>query len=222
MTWFRPLLLGFLLGVLSPAFAAPGAEPETVDEIVAGVEQTYKGVTSLRADFQQVTRSSALGTEDRQRGSIHLKRPRKMRMEFQGPTPRLMVTDGKSIWLYSPADKQAFVYRDLGTGGGGDMGVLLDDLDKIGDLFEVSILDRKDAKEGKSYTLELRPRKEAAFKKLRVVVSRRKFLLEKIVIVDQLDNETELSFQQIKLNVDLPDTDFVFVAPAGTQVVEGK
>ena len=56
---------------------------------------------------------------------------------------------------------------------------------------------------------------------LNLLQAARSAALEKIVITDQLDNETELSFQQVKTNIDLPDDEFVFVAPAGTQVVEG-
>ncbi len=213
----RRLLAAFSAAAfLSTAALAGGdAQPPSTADIVAGVESAYRDVHSLRADFVQVTRSPSLGTEEKQKGKLHLKRPRMMRMEFTGPDARLVVTDGEKIWIYSPADKQAFLYQDLGTGGG--MGVLLDDLDKLDEHFDV----RRVEDDRRSYVLELTPKTEAPFKSLRVEVSRGQYTLKRIVIVDQMGNETELAFSQVKTNVDLPDSEFQFQVPKGAKVIEG-
>lgn len=225
MRWIPVALLALVVSFV-PAAAGVGEaqagsteSTESTEDIVKGVESTYKGIESLRADFVQTTRSPAMGTEDKQKGKLHLKRPRKMRMEFTGADSKLVVTNGESIWIYSPSDKQVYVYKDLGGGAG--MGVLLDDLDKLDEHFDVKVLDKQGGAEKRSYLLELVPREQAGFKKLHVEISRKKYTLERLVIIDQMDNQTELAFSQVKMNVAMPDSDFAFEAPKGTQVIEG-
>ena len=74
--FFRPIALG-LVFVPAAASASP-EDPATVEELVAAVEGTYKGVTSLKADFVQ-TVSSAVSGELKQKGKVQVEAPRKAR-----------------------------------------------------------------------------------------------------------------------------------------------
>lgn len=203
----------------SLATADEVAEPENVGALVQALAATYKDVTSLRADFVQVVRSPVAG-EQKQRGRVQVKKPRKARWEFVSEPQSQFITDGKQMWLYTPASKQVIVMNDLSEAGGADLGMLLDDLSKLDQKFNLRLLAGGGADRGRSYLVEATPKDAAAkFKKVELEVSRKKFMLERVVITGTMGEVTELAFTGIKLNTAIPDADFSFQAPAGVQVI---
>ena len=50
------------------AFATPVLADANVTAVIDGVEAAYADVSSLKADFVQVTRSAAMGDETKQKG----------------------------------------------------------------------------------------------------------------------------------------------------------
>ncbi len=211
-----PLLLPGAMLVLAPAAAAEQEGGPTVQQVVDGVESTYKGVNALKADFTQVARSAAMGDGQAQQGVVMLARPRKMRWDFNVPDDKLFVTDGSTMWVHTPADKQVFISDDLGGGGAGGPDELLQNLDKLDELFSVSIIPGAPAG---SVRLELLPKKQAQFKKLQLLLALDGYTLQQLVVVDTFDNATELSFSNIQVNPTLADSVFTFQVPAGTEVI---
>ncbi len=210
-------LLTLGIAVLPPSAAAEG-EPQTVEQWVAAVEGTYEGVDTLSADFVQVTRSTAMGSESKQKGSVILKKPRKMRWEFSGTDAKLFLTDGERMSIYSPADKQVIVYDDL-SGAGTGMEGLLTDLNQIDTHFNVAEVDTK--RSNKTVGFELTPKSEGvSFKTLRLTVQRKNYVVEQVVIVDGFDNETEITFSSVKLNPGAEDATFTFDPPPGVEVIK--
>lgn len=198
-----------------PAVSASPDDPKTVAELVAAVEGVYASATSVRADFTQIVRNAAMGTEDRQRGRIALERPRKVRVELGTPVTSSVVSDGKTLWIYSALNKSVVETPELGVGG--NMGALLDDLSHLDELFVVTILEEKPQKPG--HTVRLVPRQAGPYKAIEVRVSKQKYVLQELVLVDQLDNQMEMNFTNVRMNQDVPDAEFTFVVPAGVQVV---
>lgn len=203
-----------LAGSTSLALASP-EDPKTVSELVAAVEGVYSTATSVRADFTQVVRNRSMGTEDRQKGRLTLERPRKVRVELGIPVVSSIVSDGRTLWVYSAASRSVVETPELG--GGGSMGALLDDLSHLDELFVVTVLEEKPQKPG--HTVRLVPKQAGQYKAIEVRVSKQKYVLQDLILVDQLDNQTELNFTNVKMNQDVPDGEFVFVAPQGVQVV---
>jgi outer membrane lipoprotein carrier protein len=220
MSRFRSFLALLLtsLFLTSAAIAQDFGSLSNVQEIVQAVEGVYGGVEALQADFVQVTRSAALGDEQRQKGRVVVKRPRKMRWEFTAPAKKLFITDGSTMWIWSPADNQVIVYKDF-SGGGNDVTGLLSDLNKLNELFEVELV----ADEGgdRAYVLDLTPKgaEVGSFKQLRISFTKRKLLVERVLLTDQFDNVTDLTFSQVKLDAKVEDSNFGFEIPAGAEVI---
>ncbi len=220
------LVRRFLASLIVPALilatvgaAAPRAEaaPEdSVEAVVAGVKATYSNVQSIRADFTQTVKNVAMGAEMHQRGKISLERPRKMRVEVGVPMESVVVSDGKTLWVYSVASKSVTETPELGSGG--DIAALLDDLSKIDELFSVKLVEDKPPKA--TQTVTLAPFKAGVFKSLQLSLARQKFTLTELVMIDQFDTVTSMSFTNMRLNQDVPDSDFTFTAPAGVQVIK--
>ena len=219
MHWLRTSLLALCMTLSTAAVAqtAP-ADPATVTELVTAVETTYAGVQSIRADFVQVTHSATMAQETRQRGKVLLERPRKMRWDFQQPDSSSFVTDGATMWVWSSSSNQVIISSANAAAGAG-MTQLLDDLNQIDEQFNVTLVDGANDAGKRSFVLELIPKKEASFKKLRLTIAKKKYTLEQVTLTDQFNNQVELAFSQVRMNTDIPDTEFTFQVPKGAQVI---
>lgn len=212
----RALVPALLLGLAAVSAPSVAAEPDSVDAVVAGVKTTYKNVQSIRADFTQTVSNPAMGAEMHQRGKISLERPRKMRIEVGSPLESAVISDGKTLWVYSVASKSVTETPEIGDGG--EIGALLEDLAKLDEIFDIKLVEDKPPKP--TQTVNLAPRTAGAFKSLQLSLARQKFTLTDLVLVDQFDTVTSMSFSNLKLNQDVPDSDFVFKAPTGVQVIK--
>lgn len=214
----RTLLSGLVvLGISIPVIGYAGPDvPVTPASVVSGVRDAYKLVNTIRAEFTQVRTDPVTGAKDTQKGRLSLKRPRKMRFDFVTPAARTFVTNGKTLWIYDPASKQVIEQDDMGNGSG--MGVLLDDLGKLDELFTSSIVEDKQPKP--SVTLHLVPKKDAVFQSLDLTLTRQKYVLQDLVLVDPMGARTEMHFAGVKFDVEVLDSEFEFVAPPGVQVLK--
>lgn len=214
--FLAPAFLALAL-VSAPAGATgTDTQPTTVAQVVAEVEKVYNGTQTLKADFVQVTRAPAVADQQQQKGRVTIKRPRNMRWEFTSPENKLFVTNGQTIWIWSPKDNQVVIYKDFNQATG-DMAGLLMDLDKLDETFDIQFAKEATA-DAPSFVLDLRPKKQGNMKRVQVTVSRKKFLVEHVLLVDQFDTETELTFSQVRLNPSVTEGEFTFTVPTGAQV----
>ena len=209
---FRMLIIWLGSAFLACAHASSG----DVQEIINGVEAAYKDVQTLRADFVQITRSKAMGDETKQRGKVMLKRPKMMRWTFTQPAGKLFVTDGQKMWVWSAPENQVIISSGMGGGNTG-MSQLLEDLNRLGDLFNVKLLPNE-GKNG-SVLLELKPKQDAGFQNLKLQLTEKSYMVQSVVMIDAFGNEVDLRFNQVRTNVSLADSEFSFEVPKGAQVL---
>ena len=85
-----------------PALAAENEG--SVKDYVRRLESSYKGVTSLKADF---TQTYQWGSRTRKEsGTVFFARGGRMRWQYQQPEDKLFLSDGKRVSLYIPEEKQ--------------------------------------------------------------------------------------------------------------------
>lgn len=215
------LLLGLTL--LSPTWGGerPRAEAGAVlAEVVERVEATCRSVQDLSARFVQTATNRSLGQVQEARGQFLLKRPGKMRWEYQKPDEYLIVTDGRTLWLYRPLDRearaqeveQAFTSRTPISFLAGDCDLRRE--------FEVSLVEHAGTRGGGSRILDLTPRRpEGGITRVLLEVSRQDYTVEQTTLFDAYGNTTAVAFSNLRLNGDLPDSTFTFVPPQGVRVV---
>lgn len=214
--WLAPFALVLSLGGFVDVARASAAT--TVDEIVAGVQSTYKNVSSVRANFVQTTRNPITGKDEKKSGRILMERPRKMRIEVGMPMESAVVSDGATLWIYAAAQKQVIVQKETSTGAG--LGVLLDDLGRLAELFDVSVTNQSAV--STVHTVNLVPKTAGQYKSVQITFTKDKYLLQELVLVDQTDGRTEMDFTGIVMGGDIADTNFSFKAPAGVTVVDAS
>ena len=203
--------LGFL--VSKPVVAAA---PESTEAAIQAVETLYETVTSIQANFVQITRSVAMGTEDRQEGNMAVMRPSMMRWEFTAPDAALMVSDGEQMWIYSPAEAQVIQYG-VGTSQGG-VESLLSDLATIQEHFNVSMITVDGALTG-HFALKLEPKTAQSFRSIVLELHEESLTIGRVTILDSFDNETILTLTSVVLNGSVDRAQFVFEVPEGVELI---
>jgi outer membrane lipoprotein carrier protein len=86
------------------AVSALAADP-ALDSMLKGVETRYNRAQTLEVLFQETY--SAPGQPRRaESGKLVLRKPGRMRWDYTNPQGKLFVSDGKWLWLYTPANNQ--------------------------------------------------------------------------------------------------------------------
>jgi outer membrane lipoprotein carrier protein len=100
-------LLKALAWVLLPYLFLGLLHAQTVDlqQVTQSVDRHYNGLTSLETNFTESYRGGGLARTES--GTMWLKKPGKMRWEYDNPARKLFVTNGKTAWFYVPGERQA-------------------------------------------------------------------------------------------------------------------
>ena len=210
----RILAAGAVLLAVAPAAA------QELDQVVAGIEATYGRITDLRAEFSQVAHNRSLGQDVRAEGTVHLKKGGKMRWDYKSPSPQQIVSDGTSLWVYTPELNQ------VNTGSApkalaGPAGSFLAGLGRVREEFNVRFLNpvnKVDA--GGRPVLDLTPKAPTPLlTRLVLSVDPKDHVVRQAVLYDQLQNTVTMTFTKVAINAGLPDALFTFTPPAGAAVV---
>jgi len=111
MAVIRHLVFAFFLVLLmlsnaSIQFAQSIHTDNTADQLIRRIEARYGRMRGLAAEFEQ-TYSAPGVRERRERGRLVLQRPRRMRWEYDPKPGKLFIVNGRDVWLYLPADREA-------------------------------------------------------------------------------------------------------------------
>ncbi len=216
----RCRILWTLAGVVT--VLTPGAvAAQSLDEVVEHVQATCARTQDLSARFHQTATNRAMGAIQEASGMFLVKRPGKMRWEYQKPEPRLFVTDGKTLWAFSPIDKQVVVQQlEQAMTSRMPLSFLAGDC-QLRREFVVTAVEHAGTRASTSARiLDLKPlRPEAGVARVLLEVNLQTYTVEKTTVFDAAGNTTVIAFANLKLNPGLRDDQFQFTPPAGVTVV---
>jgi outer membrane lipoprotein carrier protein len=204
--------------VLSPLHAV--GDGGAVAQDVKKLEQAYESLKDMQAVFQQETRSGAIAVVQQAVGRVYFKKGGKMLWHYETPEEQLIVLDGKTLWIYQPGEKQAMknnfsiipqhIVADLFRGK-------MDVMDK----FKVAAVPRGTNDTSDLVVLELVPiESDPTVRKLMLWLDPVSYLVRKTALTDGFGNQTELTFQDIKVDQGLSDSVFTFTPPSDVDIFE--
>lgn len=200
--------------LLFGALAMP-SDGETAQEVARRVEARLVQPSDLRARFVQTYRSGMLGREVRESGQLALKRPGRMRWEYDTPEKKTFVSDGRTFYFYVPADRQVIVREQKDATG--VAGLLLSGQGAPLAPFEPEL---EPAPAGLT-RLRLVPRKpDPDIEELRLDVDAA-YRVRAIEVLDASGNRSRFQFDELRENVGLKDELFRFEPPRGVEVIAG-
>lgn len=195
------------------AFAAdPG-----LDKLLKSVENRYNKAKTLEVLFNEsyTPQGKAPRAES---GTLMLRKPGRMRWEYAQPKGKLFVSDGKSLWLYTPADNRA---EQMKLQESEDMRAPLAFL--LGRLsFDKDFRNVRSRAEGAGTRISAEPKTDnLPYTAVEFLVTADSEIRE--VKVTGFDNAIlDFTFDREKLDPPLDGKLFVFKPPAGAEVVEGE
>ncbi len=214
MSGVMAALLALIILPIPLGAAAP------VDDVVNQVEAACAKVHDLSAQFQQTATNRTLGEVREATGTFEAKRPNKMCWEYQKPEARLFVTDGKTLWAYSPAEKQVITQPVAQA-----LNARLPLAFLAGDChlrkeFDLSLVENAATRGGPTRVLDLKPKQqEAGIARMLLEINPKGYTVQKVTVFDAYQNTTAIALSDIKLNTGLGDDRFHFTPPPGVRVV---
>lgn len=156
----RPVVLSILA-----LFTASQGWALTLNDVVSKVENNYKNVVAFRGSFNQTATLKTLNKVQQAQGDIFYKKPNKVKWQYTSPTEQEIISDGKTIWMYFPENRQVYIYdltdtfnQEVSTQGQ----IPGNFLSSLGDLkkdFNVQWGTPRDRDERGNYIIELVPKK---------------------------------------------------------------
>ena len=222
-------LLVTLLRAITPAAPTAAAAPPVpavprleLRAVVERVQKRYDGASDFRAHFSQTLTNLTFKRKTSSAGEVLLKKPGKMRWNYQTPEEKMYLADGAQLWLYEPEDKQAFKQK-LESSQLPAALAFLTGKGKLSEEFDISFASPPQPGLGKprDYILSLRPRQaQPQVKEITFVVDPDSFLVRQSVLLDGQGNINDMLFSDIKIGSGLPDSTFRWSPPAGTRVID--
>ena len=209
MSPFRPLIA--LLAV--SAFAA---DPP-LDTLLKGVETRYNKAKTLQVLFHEDYTPQGRPRRS-ESGTLQLRKPGRMRWDYDQPKGKLFVSDGKYLWLYTPEENRA---EKMKLQASDDMRAPLAFL--LGKLnFEKEFRNVKAVPEGPDQRITAEPKSDnLPYSNVEFVVAPDQHI--KMVKVIGFDRSViEFHFEQEKMDPPLDDKLFKFQVPKGAKLVEAN
>lgn len=210
----------------APATAATAAAPAATAaarpaaaEVVGLLQKEYERTAVIKAKFTQ-TLSGPTGKRNAS-GTVVLKKPGKMRWDYEKPEKKLFVADGTNLWVYEPEDEQAFK-QSLSSSQLPTQVSFLFGRGKLLDDFEVSYLDGQPYGEPSDFVLKLVPKVATAqYRHLVFVVSPTTHLVKETLLFDQQGGTNHIVFSALEQNpkTGADDSRFAFTPPANTKII---
>ncbi len=235
------LQLSFLVAtamLLGLAVSSLAASNGPLKEVVATLEQGYRLLNDVQADFTQRTTIASVKREERGAGELFMKKaangPTMFRFDYSKPHQQI-ISNGKKVWYYLPDNRQVMV-ADVSSFFEGGNSVALNYLAGMGSVskdFTTRFVGDGRDKKG-DYVLELIPKKPTqAMAKLRLTISahaveqyhengeaRNPFPIKASVLFDRLGNTTTIEFSKVRVNRGMANSQFNFKIPQGVEVIK--
>ena len=204
----------FLL-LCTPAFADP------TTDLLKKVQQYYDSTKELKAKFDQSLESAIGGRPKKASGEVCLKKPGRMRWDYQKPDDdkKIIVADGKTLWMYQPDDNQAFKQPLTASSLPAQVSFLVGE-GKLSDEFDPSMAKVDAVPEG-DVAVKLVPKTgTSAYRYVVFVVEAKSGQVARTIIYDTSGGTNTLTFSDVQQNKGCPDDRFKFAPPAGTKIIK--
>ena len=212
-----------MLGILAALLATPATHPPETDikVLVQRLEAHYAALDGFEAEFTQRYERKILRRSIEETGRVIVKKPGRMRWEYQSPEEKLFVTDGSRSYFYLPLEKQVMVSHHPQGAMGMEEGSpfeLLTGQSRMTDSFAFFTSDTPPTRGGEMLHL-IPTRRHEEFEDVEIELAPETGELLRVILLDAQRNRTEFIFENMRTDLDLPESLFQFTIPADVEVV---
>ncbi|HEY2902055.1 MAG TPA: outer membrane lipoprotein chaperone LolA [Polyangia bacterium] len=215
--WVRVWPIAVIAFGLRPAAAAERLDVKTV---VERVQKRYDSAGDFRARFTQTLTNPTFNRKSTLTGEVLLKKPGRMRWDYQTPETKMYLADGDKLWLYEPEDQQAFK-QELKSSQLPAALAFLTGKGKLADEFDITFAEKPAYGSARDYVLRLQPKHaQSQLQTMMFVVDPGSFHVRESVLVDGQGNINDMQFADVKINSGVADATFHWSPPAGVRIID--
>lgn len=211
-TWF--LVMG--LALITAQVSAGDPENLTLESVLGGLEQRYQA-PSYRASFHQESPLPDIQITERAEGKAFFKRPGKFRWSYETPDVLDYISDGETLWIYSPVDNTVWIGRADDFFGKGGSAAVLTDINQIRSRFAVSMTTAADPAMVGLHLIPNDP--SAGIAGIDLIINRSTFDLLTIVSVNVNGEKTLITFSDLAFDTPTDDELFSFTVPEKAVII---
>lgn len=192
-----------------------------LDRFVGKLESKIKSIKDFETEFKQTYISNSGVESDTYTGKILFKKDNelfKMRWQYKKPEKKLLVVDGKSMWLYREEDKLVNIVKNYASELEKSGIVALWKTGELKKTFTITLV----SQEKDLIRLNLEPIEENKnVPKIHIWVSEKDMTIMTIAVFEPSGDINKITFtKRLKINRLLKDKIFEFVVPKGVKVFE--
>ena len=203
------LFLAVLVWIIIPS----GVNAQTANDVLDKMKNALKKEKRISIAYEQSYKWKSSDRGSRLAGKLDMQDLTKFRLNTAEQT---IVSDGESIWSYTPFTQQVIINKIDKSGGTILPGDFLSDYPKD---YKTKLLD-EDRFEGE-FLLELKPKDSGSFvTAIRIWLDDQDYLIRSIEYIDINQNVTLWEITEINLNPDFDDSHFRFKSPSGVETVD--
>ena len=204
----------FVSMLLLPVLAMSSLAAHAGEQDVKRLGQLLGQSNTITARFSQLTLDGSGTQLQETAGDMSVKRPGLFYWHTDAPQEQTMTSDGKKVTLWDPDLEQATI-KTLDERLTQTPALLLSgDVSKIEQSYDVS-----SKTQGEVMEFILKPKtKDTLFDSLRL--SFRKGNISEMQLIDSVGQRTNILFNEVKVNKEIPESKFKFVVPKGADVIQ--
>ena len=211
-------LLGLLALLIMPLMTFAQA-PLDGNQYLKKIEKRYEGVQFFRARFTQTSQAQGVARPEQARGIVYLRRDGKFRWDYSTPDITLIISDGTTLWIYEPEDRQVIVDKNFKRRLKRFPYTFLNGINSLDKDFEAQVISHQ----GKRVTLALTPKKPIKeIKTMFLTFDTETFLIHEVSWTSPQGVKTIITFKDIDITSKIPDSVFYFEPPAGVDIVNAQ
>ena len=169
--------------------------------LVEKVQGTYQRMDNFRAEFVQKTKVEILNRAIEEKGEILFSRPGRFLIHYQGARERKYISDGKTLWIYHPREKELEVFKNVNKIVTPEALAFLGGLGEMQKEFQV--------RERNGSELVLIPKRRGSpFVRLVLGVDPQTNLVHEVTLFPKSGNKSHYRFSSIRLNQKVPASTF--------------
>lgn len=207
----------------SPALqaAAPTVTPAalTAGQAVAKLQAALKGLTTLRAKFEQLHYSLTVTEPIRESGELFLSKPDRMRWEYKNPQDKVFLYKAGVVEMYLPEEKQL-------TRSPVPPETLKTDI--FGLFLGVMPVEEAYTVEDSPFPtdaarvrqVKLTPREEGDFSYILLEIDEAAWLPRRVLFYEWSGNKREFVFSQVRTGVRILERTFSLKVPPDTEIID--
>jgi len=181
----------------------------------AVLEQFLNELTTFQATFEQQLFDEYGELLETANGDVAISKPGKFRWEYRQPYSQLIVTDGVTLWVYDVDLEQVSINPFSQGGPGSPAALLVGEVDLDRHYVTTDLLSDDNIN-----WVSLTPR-ESDGQYSAIEIGLNDDGIQAMKLRDNLNQRTDIQFNDIRRNVEITMEHFSFVPPPGVDIMQG-